>query len=156
MAHRPELSLMSANQNIIASYLRIIIYLGWPNHYNTITQIITYIGLPRYHGIIPLNRLINHGIIEISYVTKVSWLETRPTEYAISTNSASPNYGGSVCRLSQWVPCPRDKPKELMDSTSESRPSQYRLHSELNAKAKELKPIRVPCMPMKASHQKAV
>ena len=146
---------MSANQNIIAYYLRIIICLGWRNHYNIMSQIITYIDLPRYHGTIPLNRLINHGIIEISYIAKLSWLETRPTEYVISTNSASPNYGGSLCRLSRWVASPRDKPKELMDSTSESRHSQCWLHSKSYAKAKKLKPMREPGMPMKARHRKA-
>ena len=64
MAYHPELWLMSANQNIMVCYFQFIIYLGWPSQYGTISQIITYIGLPRYHGAMPLNRLSNHGIVQ--------------------------------------------------------------------------------------------
>ena len=130
MAYYPELPFNSVCQSIAASN-------------NIMSQIVTYLGWPTYPGTIPLNHLIDHSIIKISHIAKVSWLETWPTEYAISANSASPNYGGSLRRLSRWVAWPRNEPKELRDSMSESRYSQCWLQAELNVKAKELKPICV-------------
>ena len=129
MAYHPELPFNSVCQIIAASN-------------NIRSQIVIYLGWPTYLGTIPLNHLIDHGLIKISHIAKVSRLKTRPTEYSISINSASPSYGGSPYRLSRRM--------ASINSMSKSRPRQYRPQNWRKRKGKKVKAHSVPEMPMQA------
>ena len=126
MAYHPELPFNSVCQIIAASN-------------NIRSQIVIYLDWPTYLGTIPLNHLIDHGLIKISHIAKVSRLKTRPTEYSISTNSASPSYGGSPYRLSRRMA--KSIPCRNLDIASIGP------KIGINARAKKLKPIACPRCP---------